>query len=142
VIAAHDAEQSPGVGKRSFFDVFDPRSIDADRDFVFRFAGDRAGVTADALAVIDDKTKVHKILLADKKNYTQRIVESGTAICLVETGSSTKIKINLAKGVFDSVNCLTQFKEPKLFGETARGNQILGLSVRLTRKILRFQPGS
>jgi len=59
MITAHHAEQTARVGKFAFFDVFHPRSIDADGNLMLGFAGDRAGVTADTLAVINDKTKVH-----------------------------------------------------------------------------------
>jgi hypothetical protein len=63
VIAAHYREKAARVGKTSLFDVFHPRSIDADWNFVFRFARDRAGMTADTLAVVYDKTVIHFLKL-------------------------------------------------------------------------------
>ena len=63
VIAPHHRKKPSRVGESSLFDVFYPRSVNADWHFVFGFAGDRTGVTADTLAVIDDKTIVHKLFV-------------------------------------------------------------------------------
>jgi hypothetical protein len=60
MIAAHHGKKAPRVGKSSLLDVFYPRSINADRNFVLRFAGDGAGVAAYTFAVIDDKSEIHK----------------------------------------------------------------------------------
>ena len=59
VVAAHYGKKPSRVGESSLFDVFHPRSINTDRNLVFRFARDRAGMTADTFAVIYDETKVH-----------------------------------------------------------------------------------
>jgi len=59
MVAAHDREQPPGVGKFAFLNIFYPRPIDAEWHFMLRFAGDGAGVTADALAIVDDEAKIH-----------------------------------------------------------------------------------
>jgi hypothetical protein len=59
MITAHHRKQPACVGKRAFFDVFNPSSINADRNFVFRFASHCAGVTADTFAVINDKAVIH-----------------------------------------------------------------------------------
>lgn len=40
------------------FDIFDPGAADAERDFVLAFAGNGAGVAADALTVVNDKTVI------------------------------------------------------------------------------------
>ena len=59
MIATLHGKHTPGIGKFPFLDVFDPSPIDADRQIVFLLAGDRAGVTADALAVVDDEAVIH-----------------------------------------------------------------------------------
>lgn len=56
MIAAVDEKITARVGKFAFFDVLDPRSIHADRDVVFGFTRYGAGMTADALALVDDKS--------------------------------------------------------------------------------------
>jgi hypothetical protein len=61
VIAAHHGKQSARVRETPFFDVFNPRAINADWNFVFGFTSDGAGVTADAFAIINDKTKIHNV---------------------------------------------------------------------------------
>jgi hypothetical protein len=62
MIAAHDAEEPSRIRKFAFFDIFDPGSIDPDRDLMFGLARDRAGVATDAFSVVDDETKVHSKL--------------------------------------------------------------------------------
>src|SRR5882724_2212789 len=59
VIATGDLEYAPGIGKDSVFHVLYPGAIHRERDMVFRFARDRAGVAADALPVIDDESVSH-----------------------------------------------------------------------------------
>ncbi|HNU06961.1 MAG TPA: hypothetical protein PKO33_04280, partial [Pyrinomonadaceae bacterium] len=61
VIAPHDGKKPPRVGKLAFFDVFDPGAVDADGDLVLGFAGNGAGVAADALSVVDYEAKVHGV---------------------------------------------------------------------------------
>jgi hypothetical protein len=61
VITAHHGKKPARVGKFALFDVFYPRSINADWNVVFGFAGDRASVTADTLAVIYYETIIHLI---------------------------------------------------------------------------------
>ena len=58
VIATHDREKSPGIGKCSFFNVLHPSSIHADWDVVFRFASHRTGMATDAAAIVNDETVV------------------------------------------------------------------------------------
>lgn len=59
VVTPHHAEGTVGRGKGALFDVLDPCTVDADGRVVFRLAGHRAGVAADALAVIDNESVVH-----------------------------------------------------------------------------------
>lgn len=56
MIAAVDEKITARVGKFAFFDVLDPRSVNADRDVVFGFTRYGAGMTADALTLVDDKS--------------------------------------------------------------------------------------
>jgi hypothetical protein len=58
LIAEDRQEQPLRLRKRALLDGLDPAAIHADRDVVFRLAGDRAGVTPDALAQIDRKPVV------------------------------------------------------------------------------------
>jgi hypothetical protein len=46
------------VGKRALFNRLHPAAVDADRDLMLGLAGDRACVTADALAEIDDEAEI------------------------------------------------------------------------------------
>jgi hypothetical protein len=55
VVAAIDEKIAARVGELAFFDVFHPGAIHADRDIVFGFARDSAGMAADALALVDHK---------------------------------------------------------------------------------------
>ena len=59
MIAPHDRKQPSCIGKCSLFDVFYPGAIYADRHLVLGLAGDRAGVAADALSVVDYEAKIH-----------------------------------------------------------------------------------
>jgi hypothetical protein len=49
------------IGKRAFFDVFNPGAIDPQRNLIFGFAGRAAGVTANALSIVDYKSVVHEM---------------------------------------------------------------------------------
>ena len=53
MIAAVDEKIAPRIGKLTFLDVLDPRSIHADGYVMFGLARHRAGVAADALALVD-----------------------------------------------------------------------------------------
>jgi len=59
MIAAGDLKDAPGVGKGPLLYVFHPSAIHGERNVVLRFAGHRAGVTPDALAVVDDESVSH-----------------------------------------------------------------------------------
>src|SRR5262249_35279255 len=55
VVAAQDREVATGVGIAAALHVLDPGAEGAERHPVLFLAGDRAGVTADALPLIDDE---------------------------------------------------------------------------------------
>src|SRR5581483_5709956 len=59
VIAAQHREVPPRVRVAALLDVFDPRAIHADGDVVLLLAGQRAGMTADAAVLVDDKPVAH-----------------------------------------------------------------------------------
>jgi hypothetical protein len=56
MIAAIDKKVAARVGKFTFFDVLDPRSVNADGNIVFGFACYSTGMTAYTLALVDDKS--------------------------------------------------------------------------------------
>jgi hypothetical protein len=58
VIAPHYRKESAGIGEFTLLNVFDPSSVDANRNVVLRLAGHRAGVAADTATVVDDETQV------------------------------------------------------------------------------------
>src|SRR5581483_11578634 len=55
VIAAQDREEAPRVGELAFLDILDPGTKRSHGYVVLGLAGERASVTADALAVVDDE---------------------------------------------------------------------------------------
>jgi Tfp pilus assembly ATPase PilU len=59
LIAAKHGEEAPRVRVLALFYVLDPGAKSAKRDFIFRFAGDGTGVTADTLAVVYDEAISH-----------------------------------------------------------------------------------
>ena len=61
MIATIDEKITARVGKLAFFDVLDPRSVNAYWNVVFGFARYGAGMTADALALVDDKSVFRQI---------------------------------------------------------------------------------
>ena len=61
MVAAEHREVPARVRVVAFLDVLDPGAIHAHRDVVFFFTGNRAGVTADAAVLIDDKSVAHFI---------------------------------------------------------------------------------
>ena len=63
MIAAHDGKYPACVGELPLFYILDPGPIDPDRDIMLGFAGNRAGVTADAVAIVDNESKIQKCLL-------------------------------------------------------------------------------
>ena len=63
MIAAHDGKYSARVGKLPFFYILNPGPIDPDGDIMLGFAGNRAGVAADAVAIVYYESKIQKCLL-------------------------------------------------------------------------------
>jgi hypothetical protein len=59
VIATKHAEVAARIRVLSLFYVFYPCAESAERNFIFRFAGDSAGVTSDALSVVYYKAVSH-----------------------------------------------------------------------------------
>jgi hypothetical protein len=71
MIAAHHRKQTPRVRESAFFDIFNPRPINAERNVVFRFAGNGAGVAADTFAIINNKAEIHNS--CGKDYYCKRV---------------------------------------------------------------------
>lgn len=59
VVAAQHAEVPACVRECPALDILDPGAEDTKRDFIFRFTGRCAGVTADALPLIDYEPVAH-----------------------------------------------------------------------------------
>jgi len=58
MVATHHRKKTLRVRELPLLDVLHPRSIDADRDTVFRLTGDGTSVAADTAAVVDDESKI------------------------------------------------------------------------------------
>tara|TARA_Y100000991_G_scaffold198467_1_gene169556 strand:+ start:321 stop:554 length:234 start_codon:yes stop_codon:yes gene_type:complete len=63
MIAAHDGKHPARVGKLPLFYILDPGPIDPDGDIMFCFTCNRAGVAADAVAIVYYESKIQKCLL-------------------------------------------------------------------------------
>ena len=63
MIAAHDGKHPARVRELPFFNILDPGPIDPDRDIMLCFTGNRAGVAADAVAIVYYESKIQKCLL-------------------------------------------------------------------------------
>src|SRR5262249_44362161 len=61
MIAAEYSEVPARIRVAAFFDVLHPGAIHAHRDVMLFLTGNRAGVTADATILIDDKSVAHFI---------------------------------------------------------------------------------
>src|SRR5260370_13374350 len=59
MVAARDLKYAARVGENALLDVLDPGPVHAHRHLVLRFTRHRAGVTSDALAVIDYEAVFH-----------------------------------------------------------------------------------
>ena len=59
VVAARHLEMAADVGIDAGLHVLDPGAVDAQRHLVLRLARGRAGMAADAFAVVDDEAVVH-----------------------------------------------------------------------------------
>ena len=60
MVAAHDGEQSPRIGKGALFDLLDPRAVYPQRHIMLRLASHCTGMAPDAFSVVDDKSVAHK----------------------------------------------------------------------------------
>ena len=63
MITAHDGKHPARIRELPLFYILDPGPIDPDGDIMLGFAGNRAGVAADAVAIVDDESKIQKCLL-------------------------------------------------------------------------------
>ena len=63
MITAHDGKHPARIRELPLFYILDPGPIDPDRDIMLFFTGNRAGVAADAVAIVDDESKIQKCLL-------------------------------------------------------------------------------
>lgn len=82
MVAACNLKYATSVGENALLDVFDPGPVHSHRHLVFGFARYRAGVTTDALAVIDYKTVFHPLEISTRKSATQSYLgPSETELC-------------------------------------------------------------
>ena len=63
MITPHDGKYPARVGELPLFYILDPGPIDPDRHIMLGFAGNRAGVAADTVAIVDYESKIQKCLL-------------------------------------------------------------------------------
>ena len=63
MITAHDGKYPARVGELPLFYILNPGPIDPNRDIMLCFTSNRAGVAADAVAIVDDESKIQKCLL-------------------------------------------------------------------------------
>ena len=62
MIAARDLKNATCIRIRALLDILHPRAIDAQRNMIFGFARDGAGMAANTFAVINDKPVFHQSL--------------------------------------------------------------------------------
>ena len=60
MVAARHLEHAARVGKHPLLYILHPRPVDGEWNVVLGLAGYRAGVTTDALAVVNDKSVSHR----------------------------------------------------------------------------------
>jgi hypothetical protein len=79
MIAACDLKYAARVGENAFLDILDPGPVHAHRHLILGFTRHRAGVTSDALAVIDYEAVFHPRGLDPKTqtNHTWVGTETG-----------------------------------------------------------------
>ena len=58
MITAHDGKYPARVGKLPLFYILDPGPIDPDGDIMLCFTSNRAGVAADAVAIVNYESKI------------------------------------------------------------------------------------
>jgi hypothetical protein len=66
VVASLNRKDPAGIREFTFFNIFDPGSINADWDIMFLLASYSAGVTSDAFAIVDDEPEFcHAVRIID-----------------------------------------------------------------------------
>ena len=63
MITAHDGKHPARIRELPLFNILDPGPIDTDGDIMLGFAGNRAGVAADTVAIINYESKIQVIFL-------------------------------------------------------------------------------
>ena len=63
MITAHDGKHPARVGKLPLFYILDPGPINPDRDIMLCFTSNRAGMAADAVAIVNYESKIQVIFL-------------------------------------------------------------------------------
>ena len=63
MITAHDGKYPARVRKLPLFYILNPGPIDPDGDIMLCFTSNRAGVAADAVAIVNYESKIQKCLL-------------------------------------------------------------------------------
>ena len=67
MVAARDLKYAARVREHAFLDVLDPGPVHTQRHLVLGFARHRAGVTTDALAVIDYEAVFHPLEVSNRE---------------------------------------------------------------------------
>ncbi len=63
MITAYDGKHPARIRELPLFYILDPGPINPDGDIMLCFTSNRAGVTADAVAIVDNESKIQKCLL-------------------------------------------------------------------------------
>ena len=63
MITAHDGKHPARIGELSLFYILDPGPINPDRDIMLCFTSNRAGMAADAVAIVNYESKIQDIFL-------------------------------------------------------------------------------
>src|ERR1700728_2056146 len=72
MIAARHLKDAPSVGKCSFLHILHPSAVHGEGNMILRLAGHGAGMTADALAVVDDESISHPEFFFGRATETGR----------------------------------------------------------------------
>ena len=60
MVASRDLKDTAGIGIGTLLHILDPGAVYGEGHVVFRLAGHGAGVTADALTIVDDESVSHQ----------------------------------------------------------------------------------
>ena len=63
MITAHDGKHPARIGELPLFYILDPGPINPNRDIMLCFTSNRAGVAADAVAIVNYESKIQDIFL-------------------------------------------------------------------------------